>query len=282
MGLVTYTIYSTQKYGRCKVHSRVTTWYNTCMQQQATSWQKVAPWYNNLVGVDGHYYHKQVVLPGLLRLLDLKSDCSLLDLGCGQGVVSRVIPEIARYVGVDKAASLIDAAKNNNKNARHTFAVADVTRPLPKIDPGFSHCCVVLALQNMEKPEGVFDNLAQLLQMGGEVVIVLNHPVFRIPRQSGWGIDEKTKQQHRWINRYLSPLRIPITMNPGKKDSQTTWSFHRPLQDYISMLTNAGFIITGLEEWVSDKESEGKAAKMENRARSEFPLFLTLVAKKVS
>ncbi len=252
------------------------------MQQQATSWQKVAPWYNNLVGAEGHYYHKQVVLPGLLRLLNLRSTSSVLDLGCGQGVVSRVIPDIARYVGVDKAAALIESAKRNNKNANHSFVVADVTKPLTHIESGFTHCCIVLALQNMEKPEGVFENVARLLQAGGEVVIVLNHPVFRIPRQSGWGVDEKTKQQHRWINRYLSALRIPITMNPGKKDSQTTWSFHRPLQDYISMITKAGFVITGLEEWVSDKESEGKAAKMENRARSEFPLFLTLVAKKIA
>jgi len=114
---------------------------------------------------------------------------------------------------------------------------------------------------------------------------VLNHPAFRIPRQSGWGINEKTKQQYRWVNRYSTPLKIPIDMNPGQKNQkssgQTTWSFHRSLQDYVSMLVKAGFVITGLEEWSSDKESEGKAARMENRARQEFPLFLTLIASKI-
>jgi hypothetical protein len=46
------------------------------------------------------------------------------------------------------------------------------------------------------------------------------------------------------------------------------------------MLRNAGFVITRIEEWTSDKESEGKAAKQENRARAEFPLFMAIQALK--
>jgi hypothetical protein len=38
-------------------------------------------------------------------------------------------------------------------------------------------------------------------------------------------------------------------------------------------------VIDALEEWTSDKESEGKASRMENKARSEFPLFLALRAR---
>jgi len=40
------------------------------------------------------------------------------------------------------------------------------------------------------------------------------------------------------------------------------------------------FTIDIIEEWTSDKESVGKVAKMENRARSEFPLFLALKCRK--
>jgi hypothetical protein len=36
-----------------------------------------------------------------------------------------------------------------------------------------------------------------------------------------------------------------------------------------------------MEEWCSDKKSEGAAARMEDRARKEFPLFLTILASKV-
>jgi hypothetical protein len=36
-----------------------------------------------------------------------------------------------------------------------------------------------------------------------------------------------------------------------------------------------------MEEWTSDKVSVGKAAKGENRARAEFPLFMAIRAVKV-
>jgi len=32
--------------------------------------------------------------------------------------------------------------------------------------------------------------------------------------------------------------------------------------------------------WISEKKSEGKAVKMENRAREEFPMFMTTLAIK--
>ncbi len=258
--------------------------YNIVMvHQQNTSWQNVSNWYDKLVGSDGHYYHQHVVIPGLLRLLELTKENSLVDIGCGQGILSRSVPQLSNYLGIDRSGSLIEAAKKANRNPQYSFITKDATRPIVTAQPIFSHAAIVLALQNMENPEGAIQNAASYLLPGGKLVIVLNHPAFRIPRQSGWGVDEKTKQQYRWINRYTSPLKIPITMNPGqqnlKSGVQTTWSFHRSLQDYVQMLVAAGFVITGLEEWSSDKESEGKAARMENRARKEFPLFMAIVAE---
>lgn len=251
------------------------------LQQQRTSWHPVSTWYNKLVGAEGHYYHQHVVLPGVLRLLDLKQDSSIIDFGCGQGVLARAIPPIRHYVGLDVAKSLIMAAKQQAKSNQE-FRVVDVTRPITTAKPEFSHAAILLALQNMERASVAVQNAAAYLQPGGKLVIVLNHPAFRIPRQSGWGTNEQTKQQYRWINRYLSPLKIPIEMNPGKPGSTTTWSFHNSLQAYVGMLVEAGFVISNLEEWVSDKESEGKAARSENRSRAEFPLFLTLVAEKLA
>lgn len=250
-------------------------------KSQDTSWQQSSQWYHSLVGSDGHYYHEHVVLPGVKRLLALEQHHSLVDLGCGQGILARQIPIIDTYVGIDAAASLIASAPKKLPHHLSRFLVKDVTKPLTNINETFSHAVIMLALQNMAHPEGAIANAAKLLAPQGTLVLVINHPCFRIPRQSGWGIDEKTKLQHRWINRYLSPLKIPITTNPSQRHSATTWSFHLPLSAYTEMLSNHGFVINLLEEWTSDKESVGKAAKMENRARSEFPLFLALKATKL-
>jgi hypothetical protein len=53
-----------------------------------------------------------------------------------------------------------------------------------------------------------------------------------------------------------------------------------PLAEYSRMLFEGGFLIERIEEWVSDKHSVGKASLMENRARSEFPLFMAILARK--
>lgn len=247
-------------------------------RERDTSWQKVASWYDRSVGEKGHYYHEHVVIPGVLKLLNLHKGDSLLDLACGQGVLARHIRDVS-YLGIDKSASLIAAAKQYHYSAKVDFEVGDVSGAL-NLPQKFTHAAVVLALQNIENAEKVIDNAAKVLEPRGKLVIVLNHPAFRIPRQSAWGIDEQNKQQYRKIFRYLSELNLPITMNPGNKSKQdVTWSFHHPLSYYFQVLKDHGFVVTDFEEWASDKTSVGKAAKMENRSREEIPLFAVIAAE---
>lgn len=243
-----------------------------------TSWEGSEKWYDTLVGCEGHYYHQQVVIPGVLRLLKLESTSKVLDCGCGQGVLGRAVGKVA-YVGLDLSPSLVAKAKKNDPS--HDYLVADLTKPLP-VKEKFSHASFILSLQNMERPDLALQHVSQALDSKGLVIIVLNHPCFRIPRQSAWGVDQEKKLQYRRIDRYMAPLKIPIQTHPGKgKASEETWTFHHSLSDFSRFLGEAGFAILKLEEWVSDKVSEGKNAKMENRSRAEFPLFLTILAQKI-
>ena len=248
-----------------------------------TSWQKVGKWYNESVGEGGHYYHQSIIIPNVLKLLNFSDNkpSSLLDIACGQGVLSRHLPSHVSYTGVDAAHQLIEEAKKYNHKENHRFVHADATQKLPIKNTIFSHACIVLALQNIEKPEAVFQNVNALLELGGPLILVINHPCFRIPRQSSWKVDEEQKIQYRRIDRYMSSMKIPIQTHPGKgKNSPETWSFHHPLSSYSRWLKEAGFTIELIEEWCSDKVSEGGAAKMENRSRQEIPLFMGIVARK--
>lgn len=251
------------------------------MKDSQTSWQKVSEWYGRLVGKEGHYYHQHIILPQSLRLLALQKDASLLDLACGQGVLARKIPPEVYYVGIDIAASLIEQAKQQDKNRRHTYFVADVSRELPVAKNDFTHAAIILALQNIKNPEAVMRNAREHLKPEGRFLLVLNHPSFRIPRQTRWNIDEPNKTQYRRIDRYMTPLEIPVATHPGHgARSDITRSYHLPLSEYSRMLWGNGFVIEKLEEWISEKHSVGEAAKMENRAREEFPLFLAILARK--
>jgi len=252
-------------------------------QKPSTSWEPVERWYRSSVGEEGHYYHQHVVLPGVSRLLNLAKaqSPSLLDMACGQGVLARHIPKNVEYTGFDISPSLVKTAKSLDTNPKHHYFVADATKPLPLEKKDFTHAAILLALQNMEHPENALKNAAEHLAPFGRLVIVMNHPCFRIPRQSSWKVDEQQKIQYRRIDRYSSPLNIPIQAHPSQgEQSSSTWSFHYPLAAYSRWLFEAGFFLDLIEEWHSNKESTGKAAKMENRSREEFPLFLTFVAVK--
>lgn len=248
-----------------------------------SSWESVGNWYDKIVGDAGHYYHQQIILPGVLRLLNFNKTkpARVLDLACGQGILSRKLPKETTYVGVDASPTLIKAAAKYTSSKKHTFITQDVTKSLD-LPKDFTHAAIILALQNIANPLAVFQNFNLHLVKNGKLVIVLNHPCFRIPRQSSWQIDEKKKTQYRRIDRYYTPLEIPIQAHPSQKDSTATMTFHHPLSSYTLWLKEAGFVIEHMEEWLSDKMSTGKNAKMENRARKEFPLFLTLVAQKNS
>ena len=251
-------------------------------------WQKVAPWYNRITEQGrGHYYHQHVVIPNVLKLLELGTNAKtgnikLLDMACGNGVLAKSLPKNIDYVGIDIAPSLIKEAQKTDHNPKHKYLIADVAKPLGSLNTPnvFSHATLILALQNISNPLAVLRNISNLLISSGKLVVVLNHPAFRIPRQSSWGIDTDRKIQYRRIDKYMSPMDIPINMNPSDRNSEKTMSYHFPISDYSKMLKGSGFVIEEIEEWTSDKESEGRTSKMENRSRNEIPLFMTIKAFK--
>ena len=242
------------------------------------SWEEASSWYDKIVGDEGHYYHTHVILPAIKNIL--RDAPSILDVGCGQGVLARHIPKGSTYLGIDASPSLIKAAKEKSP-PNCEFQVVDACKPWSLKKKDFSAAVMILCLQNMADPDKALLYTAEHLAPGGELVIVLNHPFFRIPRQTSWGIDEPAKMQYRRVNSYMSPLKIPLQTHPGHKTGET-WSFHHSLTDLSSMLNSAGFGIMHIEEWCSNKTSQGPHKQREDRARKEFPLFMSLICQKLS
>lgn len=250
--------------------------------KKPTSWNRVARWYDELLAAEGTY-QKELILPNLMRLMDIRSSDVVLDLACGQGFFTREFASRAgRVEGVDSAEKLVRiAVKNAPTNATFHTAKAD---HLPFLkDKSVTKIAIVLALQNIENVAGTFRECARVLADDGSLFIVLNHPAFRVPKASGWGWDEKEKAQYRRIDAYLSESRAEIAMHPGAGEkSATTVSFHRPLQFYFKALAKAGFGVGVFEEWNSHKTSApGPRAKAEDVARKEIPLFLCMGARKM-
>jgi ubiquinone/menaquinone biosynthesis C-methylase UbiE len=250
-----------------------------------TSWGGVADWYDDLLK-SADTYQSEVVLPNIIRLINPHKGQQILDLACGQGYFSlHFAKEGAQVTGVDISPELIqyarEAAKRTKANVSYEVSSAEKL-PFLKNDV-FDVASIVLAIQNIEHYAGTFSECGRVLKQGGSLIIVLNHPCFRIPKSSSWGFDEKGKSQYRRLDSYMSESRTKIDMNPSVKAGakENTVSFHRPLQSYFKALEKAGFVVARVEEWISHKKSQsGPRQAAEDRARKEFPLFMTIVAIK--
>ncbi|MDP1624950.1 MAG: class I SAM-dependent methyltransferase [bacterium] len=247
-----------------------------------TSWGNVANWYDGVVNDEDSYQNK-ILLPNILRIVEPAKGKTLLDIACGQGFFSHAMAaKGARVFGIDISPELVEIATKHAGHAEefHTMSAEDIGKlKTASFDAAFS----VLAIQNIEHMAKAFKEASRVLKPGGKLVLVLNHPAFRIPGKSAWGNDDAAGVQYRRVDEYLSESRKDMDMNPANPGKEMTVSFHRPLQAYSKSLANAGFSIARIEEWTSHKESQkGPHKIVEDRARKEIPLFMCLECVKVA
>jgi ubiquinone/menaquinone biosynthesis C-methylase UbiE len=245
-----------------------------------SSWAPVTQWYEeHLTAPDT--FQSTLILPNLLRLVTPQQGERILDLACGEGFFSRALAEAGGVVtGIDIGEDLIESAqKHATPNSRFEIGNAEDLARFP--DASFDTVVCVLALQNIERAERALAEAARVLKPNGNSHFVLNHPSFRIPRDTAWGYDDQKGVQFRRLDRYLSDAKCVIDMHPGDPNSPKTYSFHHPLQWYFKHFGKVGLAVDRLEEWTSPKVSDsGPRAEAENVARKEFPLFLYIRARK--
>ena len=249
-----------------------------------TSWDPLAHWYDGWVGKGGSKHHRKLAIPAVLELLDPQPDEKILDIGAGQGVLAPFIAQArAQYTGVDVSAELLRLARQHHGGqARFIQGDARDLAALPELhEGGFDAVVFLLSVQDMDPLDQVLGSAAWALKTGGRAVLLMTHPCFRVPRQSGWGWDEGRKLQYRRVDRYLTPLPVPLKPYPGQQTG-VTLSFHRPLHEYVNGLADCGLLVDRVQEIPTYKvRRTGPRAKAENLANKEIPLFLGLRARKI-
>jgi ubiquinone/menaquinone biosynthesis C-methylase UbiE len=249
-------------------------------KKELTLWDQASRWYDSLVGSQGTDLQKDIIMPGVLRLLDVAKKDRVLDLACGQGVFSRYLSQKGVNVeGLDSSSELLKYARTRSGSAIR-YHVGDAADAKNFKDDTFDGIACLMAIQNIEKMDLLFKSACRWLKPDKYFVIVMTHPCFRIPRQSHWGWDEEKKLEYRRVDHYLSETNVPILTPPFADSKSFTLTYHRPMQSYVSALVKAGLSVDAMEEWISNKNSlPGKRSKAENRARKEIPLFLALRAR---
>lgn len=126
---------------------------------------------NNIVGLVGMAREYQI-----LRLLDLKKDDELIDVGCASGhQVFAAAPIVKRAVGVDVAKDFIDAGKkfaaeHQIKNVE--FEVVDGFH-FPYPDASFTKAICSEVIEHLIDPKPLLDEIKRVLKPGGVIVFTV-------------------------------------------------------------------------------------------------------------
>ncbi len=112
---------------------------------------------------------RAAINPGIRRALAMLDCASALDVGCGDGRVSRVLPETCNYVGLDFSARLIGRAVGQAQAGQAQglplqFVLADVSGPLPIAIGAFPTVICFAVLHHLPERESFMRELRRVVR----------------------------------------------------------------------------------------------------------------------
>jgi len=109
---------------------------------------------------------RETINEGIKRSLALLDLSRVVDVGCGDGRVSQLLPSTSFYVGVDFSEKLIGRAA-----ALGSYVLANLSSPLPFTPGSFSAVVCYAALHHLPDRLSPLISMANLLKPDGRLVI---------------------------------------------------------------------------------------------------------------
>lgn len=196
-------------------------------------WQQHAQWWIDgfTAGVDPEY--EEQIIP--LACEELNGFTRVLDVGCGEGQISRALAEQgSSVVGVDPTLRNIDVARE--RGGGPTYEIGTATN-LRYPDASFDAVVACLVFEHIDDLDGAIAEVSRVLKTGGQFSFFLNHPLLQTPG-SGW-IDDHIidpPEQYWRIGPYLVEAESVEEVEKGVHIK----FLHRPLSRYVNSLIAHG------------------------------------------
>ncbi len=204
-------------------------------------WEHHAQWWIDgfTDGADPEY--EEQILP--LAADELAGAGSILDIGCGDGQISRMMAAAgAQVVGVDPTWNQIRVAHVRGGGASYLRTTAD---RLPFTDGCFDAAVACLVFEHIDAVDAAIAEVSRVVRPGGRFCFFLNHPLLQTPG-SGW-IDDHIidpPEQYWRIGPYLPEAETIEQVELGVYIR----FIHRPLSRYVNALADHGLVVERMIE----------------------------------
>jgi ubiquinone/menaquinone biosynthesis C-methylase UbiE len=122
-------------------------------------------------------------LASFLQVIGDVSGLRVLDAGCGEGYVARILTmRGAQVTGVDISPRLIEMARAKDPHGKITYQVADLSQPLPAYHQHFDLSASFFVLNDIPDYRGFLSTLGAVIKRGGRAVFFLNNPYSTVLR----------------------------------------------------------------------------------------------------
>ena len=173
----------------------------------------------------------------LCRMLDLLGDLTgreVLDAGCGEGFLARVLAARgARVTGIDLSPRLVQMALEKDPHGAIDYRVADLSRPLPELEGRFELIGSHLALNDIADHRGFAATLASLARPGARAALAFNNPYSSVVREH--------------IADYFASGAIGVYGGLWEQGIKARY-YHRTLEEYLDAFLAAGFRLAKLAD----------------------------------
>ena len=155
------------------------------------------------------------------------SGLNVLDAGCGEGFLSRILAARGAHVtGMDIAPRLIEIARARDPEGRITYTVANLSEPQSAYRERFDLIASHLVLNDVFDYQGFLTTLGTMAKPGGRLVIVFNNPYSYVVRK-------------HTSNYFDSGSAFPY--RGMTKEGVKVHFYHRTLSEYLDACLAAGF-----------------------------------------
>ena len=228
---------------------------NNPNQTSKDAWNTNAEIWDSHMGNDGNDFFNDLCWPVLTSFLDPKPDSSILDVACGNGLTSRRLATLgANVTAFDFSANLIEKAKaRSNPDNRISYRIIDATDENQLLALGekkFDSALSNMALFDMANIEILFHILPKLLKSNGVFAFSLRHPCFNNASctliAEEWDDGKIHTRYAVKVPRYITSYHTEGLA--FRNQDKPHLYFERPIQYYMNIGFQNGFVVDGLEE----------------------------------